>query len=84
MNQGLIHCNLISWLITFLCCTSAIVGSFKATGIQISNHTRLRGSGHGGGAQMNLFDRFARVVRVSKLSKNYLIFVTFLFLNSFS
>ncbi|CAA6673750.1 unnamed protein product [Spirodela intermedia] len=42
------------------------VGSLKATGIQISNRSRLRYAGRGGGAlgaQMNLFDRLTRVVR---------------------
>uniref|UniRef100_A0A1D1YEC2 Putative membrane-associated protein, chloroplastic n=1 Tax=Anthurium amnicola TaxID=1678845 RepID=A0A1D1YEC2_9ARAE len=42
------------------------VGSLKASGIQLSNPNRLKCGGHGGGilgAQMNLFDRVARVIR---------------------
>lgn len=43
------------------------VGALKLTGIQLVHSTRTRYSRHGGGAlgtQMNLFDRFARVVKV--------------------
>ncbi|KAF8402309.1 hypothetical protein HHK36_013263 [Tetracentron sinense] len=42
------------------------VGALKVPGIRISHTNRSRCSGHGGGAlgtRMNLFDRFARVVK---------------------
>ncbi|XXG44920.1 hypothetical protein AAC387_Pa02g0149 [Persea americana] len=42
------------------------VGAFKATGIQTATANKARCSGHGGGAlgaQMNLFDRLARVIK---------------------
>ncbi|RWR71928.1 putative membrane-associated protein, chloroplastic [Cinnamomum micranthum f. kanehirae] len=42
------------------------VGAFKAAGIQTATANKTRCSGHGGGAlgaQMNLFDRFARVIK---------------------
>lgn len=45
-----------------------VVGAFKATGIQTATANKARCSGHGGGAlgaQMNLFDRLARVIKVS-------------------
>ncbi|XP_058089024.1 membrane-associated 30 kDa protein, chloroplastic-like isoform X2 [Magnolia sinica] len=38
------------------------VGALKATGVAISNRTRCNGGG-ALGAQMNLFDRFARVIK---------------------
>ncbi|KAK9292883.1 hypothetical protein L1049_020864 [Liquidambar formosana] len=42
------------------------VGALKVTGIRIAQPNRSRCNGHGGGAlgsQMNLFDRFARVIK---------------------
>lgn len=49
-------------------CVLLVVGAFKATGVQTATTNKTRCGGHGGGAlgaQMNLFDRLARVVKVS-------------------
>lgn len=43
------------------------MGALKVRGIRIARSSTYRCNGHGGGAlgtQMNLFDRFARVVKV--------------------
>lgn len=65
---------LVRWLITILSdihtslCVLLVVGAFKATGVQTATTNKTRCGGHGGGAlgaQMNLFDRLARVVKVS-------------------
>lgn len=58
---GRIHARTFSFLSFWA------VGAPKYTGIQLSFSSRSRCNSHGGGAlgtQMNLFDRFARVVKV--------------------
>lgn len=46
--------------------SSFFVGALRVSGLQLACSNRLKCNGHGGGAlgsQMNLFDRFARVVK---------------------
>lgn len=58
-----------------------LVGALKAEGLRMSKSNRPRCSGRGGGAlgaQMNLFDRLARVIKVSNLKNWKALFSDFL------
>lgn len=59
------------WVFNFL-----VVGGLKFSGVHLSRSRRSRCNGHGGGSfnvQNNLFDRFARVIKV-------ITYLNFLFL----
>lgn len=52
-----------------------VAGALKFSGVRLSRFSRSRCNGHGGGSfriQMNLFDRFARVIKVMR---DILIFI---------